>query len=63
MTGQTALKIALEALLELSEYASHEHSSLWVQNTALDALREIRREHYLGSSSPVVAEALRADRL
>jgi len=66
MTDSEKLKIALEALLELSEallklplkvetdaYDIHQ-----VRQIAQDALREIRREHCLDTFSSVVAETL-----
>ena len=58
MPDDEKLKIALKALLKLSEYHPHQYSSVWVHETAQEALLEIRRDHYLGTSSSVVAEVL-----
>ena len=64
MTDDEKLKIALEALLELSKYDPEysqgvgAHNPEWVCDTAKEALREVQRDHYLGTTSPVVAEVL-----
>lgn len=60
MSESTALKIALEALVELgtldpndADYYRHH-----VRRITSNALRGIRRDHYLSEHSPVVRELL-----
>lgn len=64
MSESHALKIALEALLELQahpvDYAS---DALLMHDIAICAIRDIQREHYLDSPSPVVAEVIGARKL
>ena len=64
MTEATALKIALEALLELKDHSTNEDGdAVFMRNIAREAIREIRREHYLAEPSPVVAELVGARNL
>lgn len=59
MPDAEKLKIALEALKELRDHPyGHENDAVQMHDIARDALREIQREHYLGTPSPVVAEVL-----
>ena len=60
MPDNEKLNIALEALLELSNYADTSENSdvFWMRRIARDALCAIQRDHYLGTPSPVVAEVL-----
>ena len=59
MTEATALKIALEALLELKDHSTNKDgAAVFMRSIAREAIREIQREHYLVEPSPVVGELL-----
>lgn len=59
MDESRALKIALEALLELKSHpTSSEYDAVYMKYIVQGALQEIQREHYLGSPSPIVHELL-----
>ncbi len=59
MTDTDKLKIALTALLELRAHETvSDQAATWMRRIAVDALRQIQRDRYLGESSQAVHEVL-----